>query len=70
MAGNSGVEHLISIAKGATKGGTLHTAVITALGEAGGQSARGYLIEVIDNATKGGTLQLAAIAALGRASRE
>lgn len=40
MAGNSGVEHLIGIAKEATKGGTLHTAVIAALGEAGGQSAR------------------------------
>ena len=69
MAGNSGVEHLISIAKRITKG-TMHTAVITALGEAGGASARGYLIEVLDDATKGGTLHLAAIAALGRASRE
>ncbi len=69
MAGNSGVEHLISIAKRITKG-TMHTAVITALGEAGGASARGYLIEVIDGAASGSPLQFAAIAALGRASRE
>lgn len=69
MSGNSGVEHLIKIAKGATKAGDLHMTAIAALGEAGGASARAYLISVIDGATKAGELHLNAITALGRASR-
>jgi len=70
MAGNSGVEHLIKIAKMASKSGDVHVAAIAALGEAGGPAARSFLIDVIDDADGGSTLQIRAIAALGRASRD
>lgn len=67
--GNAGVQYLITAAKSASSGSSVHLQVLSALGEAGGDAAQAYLITLVKSSSTGSTVHKAAIAALGRASR-
>ena len=68
--GNSGPEYLVSLAKQASSGSTLHLAALKALGEAGGSASQEYLVSLARQVINGSTLHLATLEALGKACRE